>query len=145
LVVVGRLSFRILDELYQRARNGGRRVVSFGAGRGGGLALRAMLSDPSLGLMPVAFVDDDPGKRGRQYQGVPAYSGKQMEPLLRSLRAGDLVVSTRKVDDERRAGLADACLNTGVRLLNFGLQLEEGNGASASARREYIEEPAEAR
>jgi UDP-GlcNAc:undecaprenyl-phosphate GlcNAc-1-phosphate transferase len=145
LVVVGRLSFRILDELYQRARNGGRRVVIFGAGRGGGLALRAMLSNPSLGLMPVAFVDDDPGKRGRQYQGFPVYSGKQMEPLLRSLRADDLVVSTRKVDDERRAGLADACLNTGVRLLNFGLQLEEGNGASASARREYIEEPAEAR
>jgi hypothetical protein len=56
------------------------------------------------------------------------HSGKQLEPVLRSLRVDDLVVSTRKVDDKRRASLADACLSTGVRLLYFGLQWVETNG-----------------
>jgi len=43
----------------------------------------------------------------------------------------DLVVSTSKLGEARRGILADACLNTGVRLLNFGLHWEEMNGDGA--------------
>ncbi len=133
-IVVGRLSFRILDHIHQRGRNGGRHVLIFGAGRGGSLALRAMLENRSLGFEPVAFADDDPGKWGRQFQGFVVHPGERLEPLLRSLEVDDLVVSTGKLGETRRSILVDACHSTGVRLLSFRLQWEEafGNGAAVA-------------
>src|SRR4051794_9802585 len=53
-----------------RARRDARRVLIVGAGDGGRLVLREILRNPSLGLNPVGFVDDDPLKRGMRVDGV---------------------------------------------------------------------------
>lgn len=53
--------------LYVRS---GRRVLIVGAGRAGELLVRDLLHDGS-DLSPVAFIDDDPGKIGKEIHGLP--------------------------------------------------------------------------
>ena len=46
-------------------------IVLLGAGSAGAELARELLARPVLGLLPVAFVDDDPAKRGLVIHGVP--------------------------------------------------------------------------
>lgn len=46
-------------------------VLILGAGRTGALVARALLRDGTLGLSPVAFLDDDPDKQGIRVEGLP--------------------------------------------------------------------------
>ncbi len=57
--------------LYVRS---GRRVLVVGAGRAGELLVRDLLHDGS-DLIPVAFVDDDLGKIGKEIHGLPVIGG----------------------------------------------------------------------
>jgi FlaA1/EpsC-like NDP-sugar epimerase len=55
------------------ARSGGKpmkRVLLIGAGRAGVLTARELVRRPDQGMVPVAFLDDDPGKRGRRVAGL---------------------------------------------------------------------------
>ncbi|HEY3266257.1 MAG TPA: nucleoside-diphosphate sugar epimerase/dehydratase [Armatimonadota bacterium] len=49
----------------------GKRVLVVGAGYTGYRAVRGMKEDPTAGLHPVGFLDDDPAKHNTRIQGVP--------------------------------------------------------------------------
>jgi FlaA1/EpsC-like NDP-sugar epimerase len=56
-------------------RGSGVRVAVIGAGTNGSMALREMQQTPTLGLVPVVAVDDDPNLRWRSIHGVPIAGG----------------------------------------------------------------------
>jgi len=47
------------------------KVLVIGAGDAGALVVREMQRNPQLGLDPVGYLDDDPGKQKHQIHGVP--------------------------------------------------------------------------
>jgi hypothetical protein len=49
----------------------GRPAVILGAGRTGGIVAETLLKKPFLGLVPMAFLDDDPNKIGTTLHGIP--------------------------------------------------------------------------
>lgn len=53
-----------------RPADNARRTVVFGAGHGGDMIVKAMLSDPESEYVPVALIDDDPLLSHRVIQGV---------------------------------------------------------------------------
>lgn len=59
--------------LWRRMRPGDRaeRVLVFGAGEAGEQLVTAMLRNPASRMLPVGFLDDDPGKRRMRIRGVP--------------------------------------------------------------------------
>jgi FlaA1/EpsC-like NDP-sugar epimerase len=60
--------------LERRRRPTGRdslRLLVYGAGEGGVQVIQAMLRDPGSPYVPVALLDDDPGKRNLEIMGVP--------------------------------------------------------------------------
>jgi FlaA1/EpsC-like NDP-sugar epimerase len=69
----GMLRFQSRLFAYRRAsyRASGVRVAVVGVGSDGAAALREMQQTPSLGLMPVVAVDDDPSLMGRAVHGIP--------------------------------------------------------------------------
>ncbi len=78
LLLVGglRLSIRLLAEsLHQNGYHGdsSRRKKSMivGAGDAGALVVRELQKNPQLNLVPVGFLDDNPGKQRQQLYGVP--------------------------------------------------------------------------
>jgi len=77
LIGVGgfRFSLRLISET--RAANAkpqarkANKVLVIGAGDAGALVVREMQRNPQLGLRPVGYLDDDPGKQKHQIHGVP--------------------------------------------------------------------------
>jgi len=53
-----------------------------GAGAGGRMLVRELQANPGLGLWPVAFVDDDPGKFGMRLSGVPVLGDTNQIPAI---------------------------------------------------------------
>lgn len=56
-------------------------VVIFGAGRTGEAVVQALRRQPGLGLKAVAFLDDDPAKRG-ECTGIPVLGNLELAPQL---------------------------------------------------------------
>jgi UDP-GlcNAc:undecaprenyl-phosphate/decaprenyl-phosphate GlcNAc-1-phosphate transferase len=110
LVAGSRLSFRIIGDYVVRRKQVGRRVVVYGAGDGGALVVRELRSNHRMGLIPVAFIDDDPLKRGKLIHGVPVVGGRdRLHDLLSAGGADEVVISTVKVPPEEVRAVADVC------------------------------------
>lgn len=139
-LLASRLSFRLFEHMYQRGRSTGRRVLIYGAGRAGDLALREILANPARGLVPLGFVDDLPGLSDRLFCGYRVYPGSQLEQVLVSLRPDDLVISTRKIGEERVQMIKTVCQLMGVRVLHFELVwgAEEAQRADAGPAGERV-------
>jgi UDP-GlcNAc:undecaprenyl-phosphate GlcNAc-1-phosphate transferase len=110
-----RLSFRLLRNwLVRRRPEATRRALIYGAGDGGELLLRELQNNHRLGLYPVGFVDDDPQKRGRLIHGVRVLGpGEELPRILAEEQVDEVLVSTEKVDDTRRAWVAKVCNEAG--------------------------------
>ncbi len=77
-----------------RARQQGptRRALIMGAGDAGALIVREMQNNPSLGYLPVGFVDDAPAKQGIKIHGVPVLGTRQDIPRLSRQKGIDQVI-----------------------------------------------------
>ena len=71
LVFAGRTAIRRYLEEAWRHGYGVRRVLVVGAGRLGRAVVDKLAEHPEAGLRAIGFVDDDPGKQGLAYRGVP--------------------------------------------------------------------------
>lgn len=87
-----RVARRLYGEFHQQ--QGGRRVLVVGAGSAGELVVRDMRQNPSFGLSPVAFVDDDQRKRGRRIHGIPVLGGRsEIARIMAEVRPDEIVVA----------------------------------------------------
>lgn len=111
--VVGlRAGYRALRGWLAGQREAGRRVLLYGAGDAGVLALQELRQNRDLGLVPVGFVDDDPAKQGREVRGLPVLGGgEEVAELCRGHDADGVVVT---VGPEDRPRLLRRCQAAGV-------------------------------
>jgi UDP-GlcNAc:undecaprenyl-phosphate GlcNAc-1-phosphate transferase len=134
-VVGARLLFRLLEYVHQRAAQGQRRVVIFGAGRAGRQALATMLANPILGFLPLCFVDDDDQLHGAELHGYPVHdAGAGLMELFLRLGVTDLVLSAPGAAPERRSVVAEQCRRAGVRLLTYQVQWDAAEDWAAPAQ-----------
>jgi len=120
-----RVSFRLLGETLRPSPGESRRIAIYGAGDGGELAAREMLQNPSACRTPVAFVDDDPAKRRRRIRGIPVVAtAEHIEEVLRGQSIDEVVVSSRKISDQRVRSMAQLCEPYGVKVVRAWLRLE---------------------
>jgi UDP-GlcNAc:undecaprenyl-phosphate GlcNAc-1-phosphate transferase len=125
LVMASRVSFRVLRVLLGGApqERGATRVVLWGAGDLGEQLARRLLDNPEEGLVPVAFIDDDPLKVGRMIHGLPVSGGALEIPILLGAGFADVaIVTTRRISDERAAEIARLAGPKRLRRLRFTLE-----------------------
>ncbi len=119
-----RISFRLLGELLRPQPPQQRRVLIYGAGDGGELALREMQQNTSLQRTPLGFLDDDPAKRRRHIRGVAVLGGiERLEDVLAREKVDEVIVASHKIPAERIEQLAAACEAHGVAVTHAGLRL----------------------
>jgi UDP-GlcNAc:undecaprenyl-phosphate GlcNAc-1-phosphate transferase len=120
-----RASFRLISEFVRRRRDTGQRLLIYGAGEAGVVALRELMGDPEQHYRMLGFIDDDDSKRGKRVQGYPvigAYSS--LLPLIWQGAVDRLVVSTQKLAPSRVRELEELCAAHGIALSRLKIQLD---------------------
>jgi UDP-GlcNAc:undecaprenyl-phosphate GlcNAc-1-phosphate transferase len=123
-----RLSFRMIGELANREKNSGRKVLIYGAGDGGEFALREILNNKKLGLIPTGFLDDDPKKYKRMIHGYPILGGiHHLKKILSSHKVSEVLVACRNLEESRLEKLKATCGEMGIELkwLTFSIKSHE--------------------
>jgi UDP-GlcNAc:undecaprenyl-phosphate/decaprenyl-phosphate GlcNAc-1-phosphate transferase len=96
-----------------KGREGQRRMLIVGAGRGGRSLLRELRETP--GEHVVGFVDDDPRLRRRRLQGVPVLGGaEEIESILVTVRPDLVLVTIPDAPRERLDFVVYGCAQAGV-------------------------------
>ncbi len=97
LVAMGAVRYLWRLAVQQRRRphddaDGVRRAVVFGAGEGATQLITAALRDPGSPFVPVAIVDDDPGKARLRVRGIPVRGTRADIPAVARDMNADLLV-----------------------------------------------------
>ena len=119
-----RASFRLIQEFVRR-RQPGARLIVYGAGDGGSLAVRELLNDRQTLYQVQGFIDDDPRKTNTRVQGYAVLGGiDTLEHLVSGGRVDTIVLSMRSIDDARLRMLEELCTRHNVTLLRFLFTIE---------------------
>jgi FlaA1/EpsC-like NDP-sugar epimerase len=93
------------------------RVLLMGAGDAGSMVLKDLLHNPSLGLIPVGIVDDDPKKAKRSLHGVPVLGRHTAIPaLVPRLRVDQVLLAIPSATSDIVRDVATLCEQANVAL-----------------------------
>ena len=121
-----RFGFRGLRQYLASHRSSGRKVLLYGAGDTGMLALRMMRRTPALARTPVGFVDEDPLKQGQAIQGLPVVgTGEDLVHACRVHDVDEVVVTVEALSPGRQRALKARCDEAGVPCTAFQVTFEE--------------------
>jgi len=126
-----RLTFRLWKENQNRGRNTSHQnLLIYGAGNMGGLALHYLRMQNGSNV--VAFVDDDPRKMRKSFQGIKVLGNRyDIEALVRLYHIDHLLIAIENPSDEGVEHVKALCQKAGVSYEVFALS----NGATRSTKR----------
>jgi FlaA1/EpsC-like NDP-sugar epimerase len=101
---------RLLDSLRATLRTKGKRVLIVGAGDAGMSLAKELTSDPSAPCIPVALVDDDRTRTGRNVYGVPIRGAIDDLPAVASdSRADEVLICIPSATRPEMSRILSAC------------------------------------
>jgi UDP-GlcNAc:undecaprenyl-phosphate GlcNAc-1-phosphate transferase len=118
-------SFRLFRDVMGRGGISGEKVILYGAGRGGEILLREVVNNRSLGIKPVAMVDDDPLKAGKRLQGLTVHPAEQMQALAEKTGAVGIVLTFREANPGAMERARQICRSQGLFLRRLCVKLDE--------------------
>jgi len=131
--IVGvRFSYRLSRRMKQGIgfrRFPGRRVLIMGAGAAGARLIQDMQAHRTLGLTPIAAVDDDPSKRGMHIYGVLVVGNRYDLPdRIMKFDIEEVIIAIPELKQADFNEIVDLCVNSGchVRALPALSQLIDG-------------------
>ncbi len=119
LVIGARLAFPIVEHLFKKERFGGRRVLIYGAGRGGMAALGEIYNNPALNMLGVGFLDDDAERRSRRVRGLPVYGPDELPDLVHRRQFDEMIVASGKISEDRLRFVAEFCASAEIQVRRF--------------------------
>ena len=98
-----------------RSRPEKKPVILVGAGDAGEMTFREIMDNPSLKSRVVAFVDDDPAKKGRLIHGVPVRGAVSDLPrLVRQLGVQEIFITAPSATGTQMRRIVEICEQTSV-------------------------------
>ncbi len=123
LMLVFRLSFRILDRWAPLSEGTGRRVLIYPADDMGEFALRLILGQRTFN--PVGFLSNDGGSRGYRIHSVPVRgSAMELEQIVNQCRVDGLILASEPEGDTVKY-LSDACERLGLTVYRAYLDIRK--------------------
>jgi UDP-GlcNAc:undecaprenyl-phosphate/decaprenyl-phosphate GlcNAc-1-phosphate transferase len=125
VVTASRASFRLISEFVRRRRRTGERLLIYGAGHMGSLAVRELMANSNGPYRMLGFIDDDSTKRGSRVQGYPVLSGYAgLVSLIEGGAVDRVIISAQSIHGSRVQELETLCATHGVALSRLSFQLE---------------------
>lgn len=114
-----RMSVRVIGDARQAVQKPGsspsRRVLVVGAGEAGILVVRELRKNPQLGLIAVAFLDDEPGKWKKQILGIPVLGPiSNLESVVKRDVIDDVIIAMPTVSGAVIRGATQAAGRVGI-------------------------------
>jgi len=112
-----RLTVRMVFEATEQKKGAApsKPVLVAGAGVAGAMVVKELRMNPSVGLNPVAFLDDDPRKRGARIHGIPVVGTlAQLPQAIKEFRALQVIIAMPTAPGKVVRDLAQACKEAGV-------------------------------
>lgn len=92
-----------------------RPVLIYGAGEAGAVLAREMRRNRALRLEPVAFLDDDPRRRGQQIYGVEVVgTGPDLPRIVAEREVAEVIVAVPRLGGDRLRQVVALCESAGV-------------------------------
>ncbi|MFN8059592.1 MAG: nucleoside-diphosphate sugar epimerase/dehydratase [Vicinamibacterales bacterium] len=117
-LVGARMAARLVAEAATEsagAAGSARRAIVAGAGDSGILVVRELQKNPSLGLEPVAFLDDDIEKLGKRICGVPVVGLVEAAPrAIAEFAVDEVIIAMPRASGGVVRTIADACRRAGI-------------------------------
>jgi FlaA1/EpsC-like NDP-sugar epimerase len=116
-----RLAIRAANDPTIQPRKAGRtapsrRILIVGAGAAGTMVAREMRRNPQLGMEPAGFLDDDPGKLGKDIAGLRVFGGTSSLPeTVRAHRIDSVIIAMPSARGSVVRAIVDACTQAGVK------------------------------
>ena len=124
-MTLSRASFRLVADFLNRQREAGTRVVVYGAGDGGALAVRELQKRPTP-IRIIGFIDDAPHKIGTRVLGYPVLGDfERLQQLLTAASVELVVIAARNIDADRVRALRTACAGRGIALTRLTVGIED--------------------
>ena len=115
LLVLSRLSFRMIDETIWKGNKNGRPTLIYGAGVWGQMAMKEIETNRDLGMILVGFIDDNPRSHRGKVQGYPVLGGHDdLEKIIKKNDIQEIIVSFRKKGLERKRAIKSSCTRMGI-------------------------------
>lgn len=112
-----RMVSRVLKETLGKKQKSSSRALIIGAGSGGTLLVRQLLQKNDLGMMPVAFIDDDQTKHKLEIMGLPVIGGKEsIMPAVQKLRIHHIIIAIPSLRTHELQTLYKECVQTGAHI-----------------------------
>lgn len=111
-----RLAMRVLARRQPRLPTGQvmKPVAIMGAGDAGTMILRELQQNPQVGLRAVAFLDDDPAKRGMVIHGLRLAGGRRLIPQLAQEGVKQIIIAMPTVAGKQIREIVTLCRVAGV-------------------------------
>lgn len=124
--VAMRAGYRALRHFLAGQRRMGRRVLLYGAGEAGSMAAKEFRLNPSHGVWPVGFLDDDANKHGITVYGLRIRGDlSRLQAIAAKTRAHGVVIASSKIEVERRSEIAEACRAAGLACSEMRLYMRD--------------------
>jgi FlaA1/EpsC-like NDP-sugar epimerase len=116
LIGGSRFSWRVYRDQHIKATNDMKNVLVVGAGKAGTLITRQLLNNQDLGLMPSAFIDDDPNKYKLHIMGIPvAGTTKEIVQAVEKYKIDLIVLAIPSLSKDELTRIFDECSKTKVK------------------------------
>jgi len=115
-----------VDSYLRKVRVRGRRVLVYGAGKGGTLLVREILQNASAGLQPIGFIDDDPQKQRMRVEGIPVLGDRDsLATIVMRHDIAEIVISIRDLDPSQLTELLQECQRLQITLRRMRFSIDE--------------------
>jgi len=112
-----RFSIRLIERLNEKRKMSfhGERVLVAGAGKSGISIVQEMQRNPQLGMVPVAFIDDDVEKRGLKIRGIPVMGTRHSIPeAISRLNITKVIIAMPTAPGSEIRDIVSICRKCGV-------------------------------
>lgn len=118
LVGGGYFFIRVRNELFSSAAAKGveqKRVLIIGAGEAGSSLVRQMQHHPEKGYRPIAFLDDNPSKKGLMIHGIKVVGSSRAIPsIIADYPADEVIMAIPSAANQERRRIALECKEIGI-------------------------------
>jgi UDP-GlcNAc:undecaprenyl-phosphate GlcNAc-1-phosphate transferase len=127
MVAGSRMAFRLFRQVLPtpQGRNGGSRILIYGAGDAGELLLRELQNNRELRYSPVGFIDDDPNKKGKVIHGLRVFGGNgSLQHICRDQRIDEILISSSRFTEDRIRQIQQDCRESNIILKRMLIRIE---------------------